>query len=51
MQGIKIGKWSVIGAGTVVARNVPDGVLVVGGRTQRIRDITPEVLNKLNRGG
>lgn len=51
VQGIRIGKWSVIGAGTVVARNVPDGVLVVGDRIQRIRDITPEMLNKLNRGG
>lgn len=51
VQGIKIGKWSVIGAGTVVARNVPDGVLVVGNRMQRIRDITPEMLNKLNQGG
>lgn len=51
VQGVTIGKWSVIGAGTVVARNVPDGVLVVGDRIQRIRDITPEILNKLNRGG
>lgn len=51
VQGVKIGKWSVIGAGTVVARNIPGGVLVVGDRVQRIRDITPEMLNKLNRGG
>lgn len=49
VQGVKIGKWSVIGAGTVVARNVPDGVLVVGDRVQRIREITPEILSKLNR--
>lgn len=51
VQGVTIGKWSVIGAGTIVARNVPDGVLVVGDRMQRIRDITPEMLNKLNRRG
>lgn len=30
LPGIKIGKWCVIGAGTVVMNDVPDGATVVG---------------------
>ena len=29
-QGVTIGKWCVIGAGTVVINDVPDGAMVVG---------------------
>lgn len=51
IQGVNIGNWSVIGAGTVVTHDVPDGVLVIGNRTQQIKDLSTEVLNNLNRGG
>jgi len=30
IQGVKIGKWCMIGAGTVVLKDVPDGATLVG---------------------
>jgi acetyltransferase EpsM len=30
LPGIKIGKWCMIGAGAVVTKNIPDGVIAVG---------------------
>jgi acetyltransferase-like isoleucine patch superfamily enzyme len=30
MQGIRVGKWSVIGAGSVVLKDIPDHVTAVG---------------------
>lgn len=50
IQGVNIGRWSVIGAGTVVVHDVPDGVLVVGNRTQQIKDLGSNMLNKLGGG-
>lgn len=47
IPGVKIGRWFVIGAGTVIAKDIPDGVLMVGDRTYRIKDIMPDVLNKI----
>lgn len=34
---VRIGKWSMIGAGAVVTRNVPDHALVVGNPARRIK--------------
>ena len=42
IQGIKIGKWCTIGAGTVIIKDVPDGATVVGnpGKIIKIKDIS-----------
>lgn len=41
IQGIKIGKWCTIGAGTVIISDVPDGSTVVGnpGRIVKITEL------------
>ena len=39
LPGIKIGKWSVVGAGSVVSKDVPDGVLAVGNRCKIIKNL------------
>lgn len=44
IPGVKIGKWSVVGAGTVILQDVPEGTLVVGNRTQTIKNL--DVLNR-----
>lgn len=41
--GVKIGSKSVIGAGSVVTKDVPDGVFAVGNPCRVIRDIGEEV--------
>ena len=33
---VKIGKWSMIGAGSVVTRNVPDFALVLGNPARQV---------------
>ncbi len=38
--GVKIGSMSVVGAGSVVTRNIPDGVFAAGNPCQVIRAIT-----------
>lgn len=38
IQGIKIGKWSVIGAGSVVTKDVPDNVIAYGSPCKVIRE-------------
>ena len=40
IQGVKIGKWAVIGAGAVIIEDVPDYAVVVGnpGNVIRTRD-------------
>lgn len=40
--GVTIGKGSVIGAGSVVTRDIPEGVLAVGNPCRVIRKITKE---------
>ena len=30
IQGIKIGKWAIIGAGAVIVNDIPDYAMVVG---------------------
>ena len=39
IPGVKIGKWSIIGAGSVVTKDIPDGVLAVGNRCKIIKNI------------
>ena len=38
--GVKIGSKTVIGAGSVVTRNIPDGVFAAGNPCRVIREIT-----------
>lgn len=40
--GVTIGSKSVIGAGSVVTRDIPDGVVAAGNPCRVIRDIPPE---------
>ncbi|PJF20501.1 MAG: N-acetyltransferase, partial [Phototrophicales bacterium] len=40
--GITVGKWAMIGAGSVVTKDVPDYGLVVGNPARLIGYITPE---------
>ncbi len=44
--GVTIGKNSVIGAGSVVIRDIPEGVLAAGNPCRVIRKLTPEDKNK-----
>ena len=44
IQGVKIGRWCTIGAGTVVIKDVPDGAMVVGNPARIIRK---EILNEI----
>ena len=39
IPGVKIGKWSIVGAGSVVTKDIPDGVLAVGNRCKVIKNI------------
>ena len=38
--GVKVGSKSVIGAGSVVTRDIPDGVFAAGNPCRVIREIT-----------
>jgi len=40
--GVRIGSRSVIGAGSVVTRDIPDGVIAVGNPCRVIRDVPPD---------
>lgn len=42
LAGAKIGKGCVIGAGSVVAGNIPDGTLAYGNPCRVVRKITPD---------
>jgi acetyltransferase-like isoleucine patch superfamily enzyme len=42
MPRIKIGKWSVIGAGSVVIRDVPPYTVVAGNPARIIKTIEPK---------
>jgi len=37
--GVKIGRWCVIGAGSVVAKDIPDRMLAAGNRCKIIKMI------------
>lgn len=37
LPGVRIGKWCVVGAGSVVAKDLPDHVLAVGNRSKIIK--------------
>ncbi|RHE88532.1 acetyltransferase, partial [Bacteroides intestinalis] len=39
IPGVKVGKWSVIGAGSVVTKDIPDNVLAVGNRCKIIKNL------------
>ena len=39
IPGVKVGKWSVIGAGSVVTKDIPDNVLAVGNRCRIIKSL------------
>ena len=41
LPGVTIGEGSVIGAGSVVSKNIPPGVLAVGNPCQVLREIIP----------
>src|SRR5690242_3535391 len=43
LPGVKIGSRSVIGAGSVVTRDVPDGVFAAGNPCRVIREVAPSV--------
>lgn len=42
LPGVRIGSRTVIGAGSIVTRDIPDGVLAAGNPCRVIRDITDE---------
>ncbi len=39
IPGVKIGRWSIIGAGSVVDKDIPDGVLALGNRCRIIKSL------------
>jgi maltose O-acetyltransferase len=43
LPGVRIGSRSVIGAGSVVTRDVPEGVLAAGNPCRVIREISEQV--------
>ena len=42
LKGVTIGRGSMIGAGSVVTRDVPPGVIVAGNPAKLVRDLEPE---------
>jgi sugar O-acyltransferase (sialic acid O-acetyltransferase NeuD family) len=40
IPGVKIGKWCIIGAGSVVTKDIPDNVLAVGNRCKVIKQLS-----------
>ena len=49
LPGITIGDDSIIGAGSVVTKDIPSGVIAVGNPCRVLRKITPEDKNKYPR--
>ena len=42
MPGVNIGNGSIIGAGSVVTKDIPDNVIAVGNPCRVLREITEE---------
>jgi hypothetical protein len=40
LPGVTVGSYTIIGAGSVVNRNIPDGVIAAGNPCRVIRKIT-----------
>lgn len=49
LPNIRIGRWSIIGAGSVVTKDVPDGVVVAGVPARLIRRLSSVELSSFNR--
>ena len=43
IQGVKIGRWSQIGAGSVVVNDIPDGVLAYGVPCRVVRNLDDKI--------
>src|SRR3954452_18764512 len=50
LPGVRIGSRSVIGAGSVVTRDIPEGVFVAGNPCRVIREVTEETLCRTSVG-
>ena len=46
IQGVKIGRWTIIGAGSVVTKDIPDGYVAYGTPCHRVRRINQELLEE-----
>lgn len=44
IPGVRVGRWSIVGAGSVVMRDIPDGVLACGNRCKIIKTLDMDVL-------
>ena len=51
LPGVRIGSNTVIGAGSVVNRDIPDGVIAVGNPCRVLRSITEDDKKKYWRNG
>ena len=49
LPGVSIGSDTVIGAGSVVTKDIPSGVVAVGNPCRVLRNITPEDADKYPR--
>lgn len=49
MPGVTIGDNTVIGAGSIVTKDIPSGVIAVGNPCRVVREITEEDKNKYNK--
>ena len=47
LPGVKIGSNVTIGAGSVVTRDIPDGVVAVGNPAKVLRDVEPHCLKEI----
>lgn len=50
MPGVTVGNGSIIGAGSVVTKDIPENVIAVGNPCRVLREITEEDLLTYNRG-